>query len=980
MNIIKFLFLTIFGLSQIYSFTQITITQDSNASSLINNLIDNSIIYSNASINCPNGASGTFANNTTNNLGMEDGIVLSTGSVLDIAQNSTSFANTSYSASGDWDLDSVLVANGVTYTTNDACVLEFDMLVPGDTLILSYVFSSEEYTNYVCSGFNDLFALFITGPNPSSGFYDTVNIATIPNTLPPIAVGINTVNDGTPNGTDPGCIDTNTVFYNYSLPNIVYDGNTIKLKASIPTIQNQTYHIKIAIADGGDYFFDSGLFLEGFTFTQLDTLAPIISYSNIGIDSLTMNLGCDYHLDSIFSNYDLPNGNELEYQIVNDSVLDSLGTQTIQVYVIDGLGLSSDTLNAYVSVLIDTVYPIITLLGFDTLEIHLNTSYLDSGITYFDNACIDTVYSVNNVDTSTVGSYTYSWFVVDLGGNLTTVDRFVNVVLPPDTTDPFFVILGSYNMLIEACSSFNDPGVLALDEVDGNITSSVIVYGSIDSSVIGTDTLTYYVEDAMGNSASIIRVVTVEDTQSPIINLNFAGVYEICLGDTFIGPNVTVDDCDTTTLTNNSSSINTNIVGVYSVTYTAVDGSGNASTATLQVEIGSYGSVDIQTVCNSYTWIDGNTYFSNNNTAIITLTSVNGCDSIITLDLTVFNLSTSTDIQTAVSPYLWIDGNTYTSNNNTANYTLTNSVGCDSIITLDLTIVDTVIQGNITTSNSMSLLNSKVYLIKYFSAIDSVFAQDSTTTDANGFYQFTNVFDNAYIKAVPNISTYPNEVPTYNINSPVFQLSDAVSLISSVTVVDFSTIAGINPGGNGFIGGIVGNGAGKNSEVGQPLSGLSLLLMNSSNEVVKQTTTNNNGEFSFDNLEEATFSLWVDKAGVLNNLSPSISLVEDNNQDNLKFTLHKTYLEDITTVGVKSIEKSIFSIYPNPTNDKIIIHSIVKNYSFEIISILGETVSSNTANSTKTIINFDKLGINKGTYFIKISTENSSYISKLVFQ
>ena len=65
--------------------------------------------------------------------------------------------------------------------------------------------------------------------------------------------------------------------------------------------------------------------------------------------------------------------------------------------------------------------------------------------------------------------------------------------------------------------------------------------------------------------------------------------------------------------------------------------------------------------------------------------------------------------------------------------------------------------------------------------------------------------------------------------------------------------------------------------------------MNGDNEVVKQTTTNSNGSFSFDNLEETTFYLSVDRAGVLNNMGPTISLANNNNQANLKFKLHKTF-------------------------------------------------------------------------------------------
>ena len=90
------------------------------------------------------------------------------------------------------------------------------------------------------------------------------------------------------------------------------------------------------------------------------------------------------------------------------------------------------------------------------------------------------------------------------------------------------------------------------------------------------------------------------------------------------------------------------------------------------------GGTDVQTACNTYDWIDGNTYTASNNTAQWTLTNAAGCDSLVTLDLTVNYANTGTDVQTACDTYDWIDGNTYTASNNTAQWTLTNAAGCDS--------------------------------------------------------------------------------------------------------------------------------------------------------------------------------------------------------------------------------------------------------------------------------------------------------------
>ncbi|MCJ8292354.1 MAG: T9SS type A sorting domain-containing protein [Crocinitomicaceae bacterium] len=111
-------------------------------------------------------------------------------------------------------------------------------------------------------------------------------------------------------------------------------------------------------------------------------------------------------------------------------------------------------------------------------------------------------------------------------------------------------------------------------------------------------------------------------------------------------------------------------------------------------------SVENVVTCDSYTWIDGNTYTSSNNSATWTLSNSQGCDSVITLDLTITNSTSTVDTHTACDSFTWIDGNTYTSSINTPTWSLTNAQGCDSLITLDLTInsVDaTTTQTNATT-------------------------------------------------------------------------------------------------------------------------------------------------------------------------------------------------------------------------------------------------------------------------------------------
>ncbi|MFK8045708.1 MAG: beta strand repeat-containing protein, partial [Crocinitomicaceae bacterium] len=122
-------------------------------------------------------------------------------------------------------------------------------------------------------------------------------------------------------------------------------------------------------------------------------------------------------------------------------------------------------------------------------------------------------------------------------------------------------------------------------------------------------------------------------------------------------------------------------------TFTLTNAAGCDSVVSLNLTINNSSSgTDLQTACETYTWIDGNTYTANNTTATHVLTNAAGCDSTVTLNLTINNSSTGTDTQMACDSFTWIDGNTYSSDNNTATFTLTNAAGCDSVVTLDLTV------------------------------------------------------------------------------------------------------------------------------------------------------------------------------------------------------------------------------------------------------------------------------------------------------
>ena len=130
-----------------------------------------------------------------------------------------------------------------------------------------------------------------------------------------------------------------------------------------------------------------------------------------------------------------------------------------------------------------------------------------------------------------------------------------------------------------------------------------------------------------------------------------------------------------------------NVVSIIEIPFSLSTINGCDSVAVLNLTLNNpSSSIDVITACDSYMWVDGNTYIASNNTATWTETNTAGCDSVVTLDLTINYSTIGTDVITACDSYTWGDGNTYTASNNTATQTFTNAAGCDSIVTLDLTI------------------------------------------------------------------------------------------------------------------------------------------------------------------------------------------------------------------------------------------------------------------------------------------------------
>jgi hypothetical protein len=161
---------------------QMTVNSSVTANQMIQSLVGQGIAVSNVTLNCAAGAYGTFNNGASTNLGINNGIVLTTGSADTVGSaNATSGLDVSICV-GTILNDPDLTAIDPT-ANNDVCILEFDLIPKCDSLTIRFVFGSEEYPNFVGS-INDLFGFFVTGPNPAGPAYASQHFAVIPGNIP----------------------------------------------------------------------------------------------------------------------------------------------------------------------------------------------------------------------------------------------------------------------------------------------------------------------------------------------------------------------------------------------------------------------------------------------------------------------------------------------------------------------------------------------------------------------------------------------------------------------------------------------------------------------------------------------------------------------------------------------------------------------------------------------------------------------------
>jgi len=265
------------------------------AQQLIENVLINSDCISN--VNVTNVVGGNF-NNTDQSYGyfdasgttfpFKEGLVLSTGKLTNVkGPNTTLSDDDAPNWSGDSDLENVL---NETNTIN-ATIIEFDFVSKTNRVSFNYIFSSEEYqenSSNTCR-YSDLFGFLIRPKNE----VDYTNIALVPNTETPVKV--TTVHPTIPGG----CAAQNEEYFggwNESTAPINFNGQTKVLTAQATIIPNETYHVKLVIADEQNYRYDSAVFFQAGSFESttdigenrlMETNNPLCFNETLELDAFT---------------------------------------------------------------------------------------------------------------------------------------------------------------------------------------------------------------------------------------------------------------------------------------------------------------------------------------------------------------------------------------------------------------------------------------------------------------------------------------------------------------------------------------------------------------------------------------------------------------------------------------------------------------------------------------------------------------------
>jgi LPXTG-motif cell wall-anchored protein len=544
----------------------LSVSDSVTAAELAQRLVGTGITVSNITFKGNEKAKGVFSGGT-GVIGFEDGIILSTGKSVDvIGPNNNSAISTNFGASGDDSLDALMDKK----ITNDAAVLEFDFVPQNETISFQYVLASDEYNEYL--NFADVFGFFVNGKNA----------AWLP-TEPPVPVSIGNVN-GNKNSeyyinNDVKIAKLNTQMDGMtvvlSMQAEVKKGEVNHIKLAIADYSDNAVDSSVFIKAGsltGDvskpgilgfgkvsYTIEKDVVHASIDVNRVDGVAGTVGSKwesdNENIIENQGNLSFNDGQPSTKLEVSYPYGQSATITLNNPMGGAKINSELSRVYLYSPVyvtGVTSSKENglykAGEKINIDITFnevvhkypapPTFAKLNQSTntnevLELFLNSGSKAEYVDGFDTKTLTFTYIVNPNDfskdldykdiKSLIGEmYDESSMPVLLTlpevGSLASISGSKDIVV--DAVPPVITLNGDAKITIEQGKDYTELGSKAIDMLDGDITTKIVISGVVKTSTPGEYLVKYTVSDKAGNTAEITRTVVVKamlpQTGSPI--------------------------------------------------------------------------------------------------------------------------------------------------------------------------------------------------------------------------------------------------------------------------------------------------------------------------------------------------------------------------------------------------------------------------------------------------------------------------------
>jgi extracellular elastinolytic metalloproteinase len=266
------------------------------------------------------------------------------------------------------------------------------------------------------------------------------------------------------------------------------------------------------------------------------------------------------------------------------------------------------------------------------------------------------------VDANSTGNRTINiWNAVDAGGAI-IASTTVNITATGPQRIPI-------NLLVPAAGTYSIGGTgMDLRRNNNGVSYPYSLAGVVDiiSSSAGANFYYYYYDWEIQTAPCRSAQVPVD----AIVNLADSTFETVSACDTYTWP------ANTTTYTSSGS---------YIEAFTNAAGCDSIKTLNLTIGTSTAGNETVN-ICNSYTWSANTTTYTSSGSYTATLTNAAGCDSVATLNLTIASPSAGSESVTQCNSYTWSANTTTYTSSGSYTATLTNAAGCDSVATLNLTI------------------------------------------------------------------------------------------------------------------------------------------------------------------------------------------------------------------------------------------------------------------------------------------------------